>query len=85
MTIDYEAVLPLPTCMSDEGCRSVIRHKDLPDGDLDPRQVSFEFIDNDFNITTTVWCIVPTILVLILLRPEYIMNKTIANLIIAFL
>ena len=51
----YEAVLPLPTCMKDEGCRSVIRPKDLPEGDLNPSEVSFDLID-DFNISTVVRC-----------------------------
>ena len=34
--IVYEAVLPLPTCMKEEGCRSIIEPKDSSDGfDLD--------------------------------------------------
>lgn len=43
--IVYEAVLPLPTCMKEEGCRSIIERKDSNDG--------FD-LDGDFVISTKV-------------------------------
>ena len=43
--IVYEAVLPLPTCMKEDGCRSIIERKDSNDG--------FD-LDGDFVISTKV-------------------------------
>ena len=42
----YEAVLPLPNCMKEEGCRSILERKDGNDG--------FE-LDGDFIISTKVF------------------------------
>ena len=49
--IVYEAVLPLPTCMKEEGCRSVVVPKAFVEGGTK----DFNLVD-DFNITTTVRC-----------------------------
>ena len=48
----YEAVLPLPNCMKEEGCRSILERKDGNDG--------FE-LDGDFIISTKVFLQIFTI------------------------
>ena len=51
----YDAVLPLPTCTKEEGCRSVITKKERPTGDpgVEMTHDSFE-LNGDFNISTMV-------------------------------
>ena len=44
----YEAVLPLPTCVQESGCRSIITNKDSG-GDT----IEFNLVD-EFNIATSV-------------------------------